>query len=807
MVTFNETKKACEKNDSKSNAIAKEYLLDTTKLKNSRSDIKLVKLTNNINTNWESQVFCLEGFNASANDIYRDIKSEVESRTGQRFPDKGGFNFTDKLTDDNGIMKKAWCTNDPNVILHTVKEIDAIGISTSLQLKKSCDMFNGIPNQFRQLKESKKRIISPVACSVENKKGCVDTTKVKGTVENNTTHIFIPMNSLTTDQIKKIDNAIEKDHKDSDRLVSYSEKGDYDTEKRKYTYFEVELISKQNIDGVDGYVAPIGIKQNIKSLLKKVNMDFEVEDKRKIPKGKPFKLNEKTESGIPLKLRDYQKEIVQTALKEEGGLISLATGGGKTLISSEIIANLGHDTVFYVPNVSLFYNAKNQIESYVNTDKVNIGQIGGEKVDLKDDPNKVDINIVSIPMAYRVFDGVKTDPEKKRAIKRAAEMSHVMIVDEVHHLPADKYKLISSNTPSKYRFGLSATPYREDGKDLEIIGGVGNKIGDIRAMDLVDRGYLTAPEIFIINNADISPTNNEEVLDNLRDPFCFSTLTNAMKKNVLRDQIPKNDNAAPHYFRKATTMCNHDRNDRIVDLAKKLDQRGKTNIIFVYYTAHGKLLVDKLRENHVNVELLTGTTESDIHRTTEELQIDDIKMKARNALFKRMKDGELNTIVATGQIMGEGVDIPDIDSIILADDARSKVNTVQKIGRSLRLKKGKEKSLIFDFQDTTPMIRGWGETRKEIYIDERFPHTDISYSNIDSVLNKTIGKAKPLSQSKIKENKMKIQEGNLQREYGKMKLGELKSLAKEVKEITNKPYSHLKKPELVSYLIENEMKK
>lgn len=839
MQSFEEIKQNCVNNKNKTSAgsiseyqsanqAAMQYFNAKLHTKPYPTDFHLNKYTfSNSNNN----VFCLKGnkINNTAIDIFHDVRSNFSNGNLR----DNGFNYSGRLVKD---IIGGWCSTDPNIMAYTINRLNGADIFTRIELDNPCELFTGYNDiELREesvidlnltptniainnirVKEGEQPATTPILSRQRSVSASTSETsitpsgskdKIHGVINENTSHIFIPLNSLTRYQINKIDSLIRNDRYTNNRLVSYTDRGEFDPKLGRYVSFEVELLSKQKIDGVEGYVAPIGLKENVKQLLNHGSFEFELEDKRQLSDKNPFKLKETTSSGVKLDLRPYQKDIVKTAIEKGGGLISLPTGGGKTIIASEIIANLGHDTVFYVPNLSLFYNAKSQIESYIDTDKVNIGQVGGEKVDLKDDPNKVDINIVSIPMAYRVFNNVPTSTEKEQAVRRAAEMSDVMIVDEVHHLPADKYKLISINTPAKYRYGLSATPYREDGKDLEIIGGVGEKIGNMTVMDLVELGYLTPPEIYVIDNSDISPKDDYDVLKILSEPSCYSTLTNSMKKNVDKWKIPKKTNATPHYFRKANSMCNTKRNDRIVDLVSKLDKKGKTNIVFVSYTKHGQILVDQLRNNNIHAELLTGATESEIQRTEDEMEDEDIRLKARNALFKRMKDGELNTIVATGQIMGEGVDIPNIDSIILADESRSKTALVQKIGRALRLKEGKEKSLIFDFNDTTPIVGDWCMKRRYVYDDQGFPNKIINYKNIDRVLQKALGDDVSINSKDRELTRQRIQRSQLQHNYDKMKVAELKDVARNIGRSEKIPFSHLtKKNDLISFIIEHELK-
>jgi len=89
----------------------------------------------------------------------------------------------------------------------------------------------------------------------------------------------------------------------------------------------------------------------------------------------------------------------------------------------------------------------------------------------------------------------------------------------------------------------------------------------------------------------------------------------------------------------------------------------------------------------------------------------------RQRVLKAFKQGRLRAMVST--LLGEGVDIPEMDAIVLAHGLKTSIGTIQKIGRALRVRKDKDEAIIVDFIDKGPYIAKHFEQRyktmKEYY--------------------------------------------------------------------------------------------
>ena len=79
------------------------------------------------------------------------------------------------------------------------------------------------------------------------------------------------------------------------------------------------------------------------------------------------------------------------------------------------------------------------------------------------------------------------------------------------------------------------------------------------------------------------------------------------------------------------------------------------------------------------------------------------------------------------------VDVPNLDVLILAGGGKSSTRAFQRIGRVLRLSPGKQKAIVFDFEDATPMLLRHAKVRKKLYSTE--PRWEVKYLN-PNLLNK-----------------------------------------------------------------------
>lgn len=585
-----------------------------------------------------------------------------------------------------------------------------------------------------------------------------DTKKpIKGIIEDKSADIFIPTDDMSECTKLKIKDAINTDTESKKRLTSYDVL-EFNKQFNRFVLSPKKLFHLEKRDGKEGFVAPIGLIGNVDKLLsKEADMKLEVKDNRKDQAKMPFKPN--------FDPRKYQEPIIKSAIEDKNGLIIMGTGSGKTIVAGHIIGNLGQDTVFFVPNNTLLLSTTDDIRKDVVPKKpdgtpdpsIHVGQIGGGIVNFQDHPDELDINVVSLPMAVRVFNKRNVNPKVKQAIEKATNMSNIVIVDEAHVVGSEGVKNVIHSSPAKYRFGLTATPYTKN--ELDLTSTFGDEISNLKAKKLVDIGELVKPEIYRIDNSDITPKNDDELLGVLQSNYCKIPPKSGMYKQVFGTKaIPNKKNKfRVQYVRKGLLECNPKRNERIGDVIERLNDNNKTTLVFVTSDEHGRKLISELKTRNVDATLFTGQSEEEIVLTPDEME--DVKKecaknpkikqstcikntKKRQFLFDRVKKGKVKVLISTPKLLGAGVSIKGIDSIVYADVGQSKVDAVQTVGRAMRTDKakGKKEALVFDFMNEeypdAEYMDKWGEQRKQAWQDEEYSIMNIKPEDLDKVIPK-----------------------------------------------------------------------
>jgi superfamily II DNA or RNA helicase len=146
------------------------------------------------------------------------------------------------------------------------------------------------------------------------------------------------------------------------------------------------------------------------------------------------------------KIRDIQQPVVDSFLKPEphDGLISLQTGGGKTVCALYIASVLKLPTVVLVHNTFLRDQWIERIQSFLPNAR--IGRIQGDVIDTDKD------------IIVAMLQSVST----KEYDKSVFEKIGLVIVDECHHIASESFCQAIPKLTSKYMLGLSATPERKD---------------------------------------------------------------------------------------------------------------------------------------------------------------------------------------------------------------------------------------------------------------------------------------------------------------------------------------------------------
>lgn len=235
-------------------------------------------------------------------------------------------------------------------------------------------------------------------------------------------------------------------------------------------YYEV----RTNDDGGKFLVLPRGFLPSLLNLCKQYQVRWTLRDYTHTCESVDF--NSK------IQLRDYQKPAIEAAIEKGGGVIVSPAGSGKTVMGLEIIARLRQPALWVTHTKELLYQAVDRAVKFWQLSKDEIGIFGDGKRILGD---RLTVGLIQTLVKHipdELLNGVGT-----------------VILDEVHHCPARSFTDVVSQFPAKYRYGLTATPYRKDGLTKPTYWVMGYTVYEVVPDVLMDKGKIIRPDIQFVS--------------------------------------------------------------------------------------------------------------------------------------------------------------------------------------------------------------------------------------------------------------------------------------------------------------------
>jgi superfamily II DNA or RNA helicase len=107
------------------------------------------------------------------------------------------------------------------------------------------------------------------------------------------------------------------------------------------------------------------------------------------------------------------------------------------------------------------------------------------------------------------------------------------------------------------------------------------------------------------------------------------------------------------------------------------------------------------------------------HKIAAEVLTGDVDVGKRALVLKELADGNIKVLIATGQLLGEGFDCPNLSSLFLTTPIRFSGRVLQYIGRVLRPAPGKHQARIFDYVDEhVGVLKSAADARQNVYQGE-----------------------------------------------------------------------------------------
>ena len=229
-------------------------------------------------------------------------------------------------------------------------------------------------------------------------------------------------------------------------------------------------------------------------------------------------------------------------------------------------------------------------------------------------------------------------------VRRELPPATVIIVDECHHARATTYGKILDAYPAAAVIGLTASPWRLDGKGLADVFEA--SVVAASPAELLELGFLCP----FYGYAYVAPDfGNVGTKAGDYDPAGLSL---AYKQSTVLGDIVE------RWFQHAN---------------------GQRTILFASSIDNSQEMIERFRDRGVRAEHIDYNTPAPLRRS----------------MIERVRSGE-TTIISNVGLLGEGLDVPSLAVAILARPTKSLAVYLQQVGRILRPFPGKDRALILD---------------------------------------------------------------------------------------------------------------
>lgn len=219
-----------------------------------------------------------------------------------------------------------------------------------------------------------------------------------------------------------------------------------------------------------------------------------------------------------------------------------------------------------------------------------------------------------------------------------------IVFDEAHRSAASTYQRVFNYFKPKFMLGMTATPERSD---------------ELSIFELFD--YNIAYEIRL----------QAALESDILCPFHYFGVTDYVHQGIKEDDVTK--------LRYLTS------DERVNYIIQKTDYYGYSGeilqgLIFVSSKKEAYDLADKLSSKGIKSVALTG----------------DDSVNYRQIVIEKLKEGKINYII-TVDLFNEGIDIPEVNQVVMLRPTESSIIFIQQLGRGLRKSANKEYVTVIDF--------------------------------------------------------------------------------------------------------------
>lgn len=341
-------------------------------------------------------------------------------------------------------------------------------------------------------------------------------------------------------------------------------------------------------------------------------------------------------------LRGYQFEAVEAvgavrSSAAEAALIIMATGLGKSVVAGEVM------------NRELSRDASAEILVLAHTVDL-VKQLERSMWPMIDKSIPTHLWVDGELPTYTGGIIFATWQSIHAAAEGLAGRFRMVVVDEAHHASSPSYSSLISALQPDFLVGMTATPWRGDGKDIT---GIFNQ--PVFKMDIVDgmqQGYLAEVDYHM------------------------------MVDNIDWDEIEAMSRAGHTIKDLNRKLVLPDRDEAIVDqIVDRIEQSKAARVVcFCKTIEHGERILRLFLARNIKAGILHNEV-------------------PREERFKALRDfrGGLLNLILSVDMLNEGIDVPDVNMVVFMRVTHSRRIFVQQLGRGLRITKSKTRVLVLDF--------------------------------------------------------------------------------------------------------------
>ena len=337
-----------------------------------------------------------------------------------------------------------------------------------------------------------------------------------------------------------------------------------------------------------------------------------------------------------IKLFDYQEDMVkrvQEAFRHHDSvMVQMPTGTGKTYLLAALVGLFLKEEVWVVAHRrELVSQIKDTLEKFFSSLK------------------STSIKVISIQWLSRHYGEMEEKPG-------------LIVIDEAHHALAETYAEVMNAYPKAKKLGLTATPYRLNGKGF-------TDLFDTLLCSWSMERFIAEGRLSLYDYYSIKPDSAAQLqIDSLQ------------KRGADGDYQQKELNEVMDVKPSLKRLC----------LTIKEYVPGKKGIVYAISIQHAEHIAEFYRENGIKAVAISSKTP-----LAERQELIE-RFKASSLLSSLNSTSDEIEVLVSVDLFSEGFDCPDVEFIQLARPTLSLAKYMQMVGRGLRVAEGKEYCVILD---------------------------------------------------------------------------------------------------------------